>query len=342
MNDVTNPASGTDDSTVSATSTVNDIIKSNLDARIDEAFATVVPETPKQEEPAATEETAEVVENEVPVDEDPGLETADDDSNIKDEESDESENVIDQGHTPAFDIVATLDDLRENRQGIEIDGKVRDADAIHSAFKRQSSLQKKLDEVETRETAVKEEWQKIETAGKSLEATTVADKGTKMLAQLEVKWNDLNKKLALARQKNDTNAMTLLNHDMNSLNTDYQKIESAVEQATQDKIAYARHELANYGMSELMSDAQRNQSFNDYMSKHIPANVFDLVQQHAALMVMGEKARMFDQQSSKLPRGKLKVNPKRTLKGNSGKGGFVPKKPPVDPIQSKIDEMFKT
>ena len=314
-----------------------DIVESNLDNKMDEMFNTLMPEAAKatpSEENVADQSNDEVSE-------DAEQETSDDETPDVDNQDETNEDEVEELDAPATLEAVSLADLKENSQGIVVKGKVRSATDIEAAFGRQEKQEQARNEVETEKAQVAEEWAKLEDAKQGLEITKTISTGTKQIAEIDAIGNQLAQMKQKAIADNDSHNVTLINEKLNNLVKSRNELQSNIQKATDQRAVNAAKELSKFGFGELTTDPQRANAFKEYAMKTIPTHLVDVVNTEPSLLAVFEKARLYDKNQSAIPKGKLKVNSNRTLKGGSGNATAPKKTATVDPIQSKIDNMFK-
>ena len=301
------------------------------DAQVDKWFESLSPElfadkeSPEQEEPVKDEalEVSEVSEQE-PSD--------DDDSNIETAETEESqEDTAQETDLPVVDY-----DEAKNFV-FSISGKEWTIDQISSALGRQGSQEQARLEIETRTKELDSQAEQLKAQEAAVQQQMDTYRNSRELAEYAVEYDKLTAAKDKFMQEGHRDKAYDVDYHLSKLNEKANAVLKELDAAKQQQASAAVSRLKDLGYGDIATDSQRTKAFVEYAKEQIPTHLVDTVNENAELLVILEKARLYDKAKSTVPQSKLKGATK-TLKGGAAKPAAKPVK--KDKISSKIDKMF--
>ena len=332
-----NPVEASVDTTLPGLDTA---VATVTDSKIDDLFTELYPETAAKV-PVEVDEPVEVEDTEIEASGDEGdLAPLDSDSDTEESETEEVEVDEDTESTPLEAV--TIQDMIDGGQGIEIDGKVYSGNDIKSAFGRQTKQEVARNEVELAQKALAEERQNIAQYQQVIREKAEIQQHEGNLNQYKAAIQRLQQQREDARLKNDTDTWNRIGMDLEPMLQQHTQAEhelnELVENNRNDNMGVQRQALQDKGFGELLSDQQRRNSLSEYISTDYSPSAFNAITNDAELLILAEKARLYDKAKSNVPKAKLKTSGKKSLRSGASKS--KPAKTPVNRIDSKIDEMF--
>ena len=326
-----NPIPDTGASTAPAT----DAFVSNLDAQIDAMF-----DTPR--EPIV--ETADLPpEDAIEVDEsklegsteDDAVEGGSDTDDVEETKSAEEE----LEDTPVS--VVDWDEMQEH--SYQIGDKAYTANDLKAALGRLTRQKQDRTEVETARKEVANERSKLSELTQTLNTKHELLQHEAKLASYVNHIRSLEGQREKARKEGNQNEFTRLQMELEPMVNQYHKsrqdLDKQSAQNSAKNISIQKTILKDKGYGEILADKQRRDALSEYIKDTYSDTALGYVTNDADLIILAEKARLYDKAQSKAPKAKLKGSG-RTLKGGATKSRPKNSKP-TDQIQDTIDKMFE-
>ena len=104
--------------------------------------------------------------------------------------------------------------------------------------------------------------------------------------------------------------------------------------------AQAAQALDKFGFGAINTDTQRQEAFIEYGKKNVPANLLPFVDVSPEMLVLVEKARLYDKSNSTSNKGKLKTTKKTSKPGVSKDKPKKTKSQVQSVVDSVIDDFY--
>ena len=275
--------------------------------------------------PSKVEEKAEELEDSGDETEEQ-TETPEDDSDIEDKEPDEDEDTGEELN------VVNYEEMQNYL--FELGGKNYSAGDLKSALGQLSKQEEARNEVEAQRT-------ELETAKAVFEEQRSSHQrvlaGDQRVAQLQNAYANLQQMQSKALEDGNGNELSIINTKLSQLEQEYNNVARQMDQDMSTQAAAAAQALDNFGFGSINTDTQRQEAFIEYGRNNIPQSLISLVNVSPEMLVLVEKARLYDKSNSTSNKGKLKAT-KKTLKAGVSKA--KPKKAKSNE-EAAIDAVLK-
>ena len=253
-------------------------------------------------------------------------ETPEDDSDIEDKEPNEDEDTGEE-----HDVV-NYEEMQNYL--FEFDGKNYSAGDLKSAIGQLSKQADALNEVEAQREELEAAKAVFEEARSSHQRVLAGDQ---RVAQLQNAYAHLQQQQTKALEDGDGNGLSIINTKLQQIEQEYNNVSGQIDQDRRAQAAAAAQALDNFGFGAINTDTQRQKAFQEYGLSNIPQNLLSLVNVSPEMLVIVEKARLYDKSNSTSNKGKLKAT-KKTLKAGVSKA--KPKKAKSNE-EAAIDAVLK-
>ena len=319
----------------------NNLVPNLPDSKVDEMFASLAVEAEVPTPDPTTEVKDDLIEeseeNELTDsdDETPLIETSDDEVTTAEADQDTPDST--ELSIVEYDEAKNFKFPIKNSDTGEVEYKT--IDQINAEVNKSRKQDAAHNEVETANQEIEQKRESLREYENRVQATQANAAGMQQLAKYDNAMNQVQEAISAAAADGNGERVALLQVRANELANGRQQVIHNVTHTQQQLSAEAARRMSEFGMGDLNTDKQRQKLFKDYAQETIPAGLMGVVGTSPELMVLLEKARMFDKGQSVAVKGKLKGN-KSGIKGGAAKAApkAAPKK---STLQSKLDNMFK-